>query len=311
MVNAVYNYMFKLNNAVTSSKGAGTFLAKRIDARQKKNIENIEKIQTLDNELESSKTYFNENKEALGEQNAVVKKASVYDYVALTLVILIGIVGTFVVVAGKENILMIGAGMMFVSFGIGIGLYFGFVQKVQTQLKTSPPEIAEPFVSLSSQPYVEGGANQQLQYEVVFDQVSNFMENTIFIINTLRTYKTYGNMNASTRREVLFFEGVNQQLRNSTAKLRGALNISVFGILMHKYKMMFFCFLAFIIALTITLHAMAREHETVQQAIIVVSCVITFLAFIFFVIARNYLVRTNPGKRYWGGISQGKQYMLQ
>lgn len=312
LVDAVYSYLFKLNYDITVESGSGVLLNKRINKRFDKNKQNIDKIKALDDQLDSSKNYFNTHKQLLDQQNEVVRKANAYAYGGLAVLLFICLVGTFLfVVMHYEKVLMAGSALLIITFVVGISLYMAFVKKIEPDIKYARNDVAESFVgesdtaALAAQAVTPSLETEKLQFEVFFDQVSQFMSNTVFISNTLRTYKTYGNYNNTTRREILFFQGIYDQMQNSSAKLRAALSLTAFNIMMNKYKMMFFLILAFIVALTLTTHSMATDQPRVQTGIIAFACILTISIFTVFVMITNRMVHTNSRRRYFGGKMEG------
>jgi len=131
---------------------------------------------------------------------------------------------------------------------------------------------------------------------VILAEFSNALSNTIYVGLILQTYSGYGNMNAVSRREISYFDGVEFQMSQTRHQLHAQHRSMNLGAKQAANTVRAATFLGLIVALTA---ALAVSFPAAQVYVFTIGGVATVATVSMFYFMRMQYVRTDGSKMYY------------
>ena len=297
--NAIYGWIQQMNYVIKNKGGAATVLNDRINRRVKTYATQVDGINTLDDTVTDNKDVTALTQTENDKQVELVRKSKMFSYVAISVLVCVGVGSCAIVMLtnSTRSTRMITGGVLIatsVVAAIVVNYLFGY--------EISSKEGFTTYSRYDTLPSTTTIANIDLQFK---RQVLAYLENTMYVVNTLRTYKAYGNMNKSLDREIANYTVVNERLQSATSKLKQSIALVTFHKKMYEYQIAFFILLSILLSVSVTLYVVFEESPTMQGRIMQIAIAITVIMFITIIIAQNSLVHTDPRKKYWMTASIG------
>ena len=129
---------------------------------------------------------------------------------------------------------------------------------------------------------------------VMIDNIITFANSTYFFNNILKVDKAYGDMNLIVNKELDYYTNQLSEMTQQNARLTSAVNLVKISSFSHKYRLYFMLFLTAIISLTIEFWVVTNSH-----VVLIISLIVTIIAFIYYLIKLSSNVRTDADKYYW------------
>ena len=298
LLNAVYRLMVQANYIIQNPDGAAVVLNKKLDKRVKNYGKTLDYINEIDSIITDNKAGVEMTQQDFDKQTELVKKSNVLNYIALSafLIISFGLVTILMINKEKHTKLIICAFLLASSIVILLVIYYQYRNRLKEYFG-SPLSMYSLTADTTNFIYIE---------KIMMTEASSYIVNTEFIVNTLRTYKAYGNLNTSTTRELTFYRGINERLITAKTKIKNATSILMFKRKINQYTMAFYCILSIVFSLAVSIYLFFDESIKVRQILVVISGLIVVTLIIVFIMLRNDLVHTSPRNKYWSNVDKNK-----
>ena len=132
---------------------------------------------------------------------------------------------------------------------------------------------------------------------IILSQVDSYLANSIQIVSLLVTYKGYGDMNFSTKKEQAYYENTNAKLEIEKETIASTNRIMVREGKVSRYRVYYF--LELLVTITIASLLSVYLPGATTFATVLASLLILLFTWLYIMNVNN-LVRTDGSKLYWG-----------
>ena len=297
----IYGLLNKANRDITNSGGVvpnlSTVLQKKITQYNADSVE----INALDTDVRKRRDELLSRKQMLADTAAVHTRQRRLEYIAVITFLLLSSAGVGIVVfPGEPKQKYIGCAILVLAAIINAF--------VLTTLKAR---------SGSGSRYREGFAGTITDGEHASDTIADYtaaakeealkyLDNTVSLTMLLATYRAYGNINHSMKKEIGYFSDSSEQLLIAGEKVKGAYDSG------YMQDVQFAALTNFLISLSIIVAGVTSGYvasnalgdaggvgDKVRTFVLGAGGVFAAIALILFILEMNGRVHTSPKKLYW------------
>jgi len=289
-----YTSKYKTQSTIT---GADIESSELYDIKQSIS-KNITKYRNNQSEINSLAPVFNKNKKdlrstqlQLTSRKEQAYKLKIYEYVALTILLLITIFAFVIIIMPFEK-----------SMKLLLTTLLTVIVIVNTyilQLVFNRPGIHEKFAGSLQQ----GNDDISVANISFMDAASSYLLQTETLNIMLQSNNVYNNTNESLSKELSYFNDASEQLANGNEKVKSVYKSSYITQIEYSSAIQLFKTLSIIVAGFTIAYVTLDYLDITGSAYIWVSCITGFLmviALIIYMLEVSVRVRTDPKQMYWG-----------
>jgi hypothetical protein len=260
-------------------------------------------ITTVNTALKANKTILQDTVDRVSSQQKNVGVSKWYQYIALTLLIVVGVVQGLIITSDlpdeKKTVYTTGV------FGISIVSALILYVIEMRYFAVSPEGFVSPTLSTYSN-VANIGANTSMASktsmfsDIILKLASEFMDNTTYISLVLQSYRAYGVADYSMKKELKYFSDKNEQIGNESNKLRSVGNVVGLTSRSAFSRTLFYIELLAIMATTALFYVLLAPYPDLQTYPLYIGGFLVVVVMFAYILAVTRLVRTDSSKIYWG-----------
>ena len=283
VITDVGSSVYKLNTDIQDRINKYTIARNGIEQQAQELTDNKLNLRVESDRLAVSKSYMTKNKNV---------------FIAYLVLFITVIVLSFTILSSS----ILSDNMKRLSMGILAGISLIAVAVMYTVnryvLKEYFQNFTTPDLSIASIIQTTDWASERNNLiSIILSQVDSYLANSIQIVSLLVTYKGYGDMNFSTKKEQAYYENTNAKLEIEKETIASTNRIMVREGKVSRYRVYYF--LELLVTITIASLLSVYLPGATTFATVLASLLILLFTWLYIMNVNN-LVRTDGSKLYWG-----------
>jgi hypothetical protein len=310
LAESLYLIVAHANYQIENISGMTAQLNKRARLRQFRYEDNIDRVNRLSDDLETSRTEYTDRKGVFDGKKDTDRRVNIFNSVttALFILVLLACISAVVFPFEQRTKLTICVWIISITIISSLILYFSYNRAVTEAFYSSARESLSSF-SRTGSSLGSWDDEVELINTATIVQAEKYLQNIIYTANIMNTYKTYGNANTSLSRELQFFYGMRDNIDNQAAKTKQAGNIVQLSSIEKMYRIYLLISLMIIVSLAFTGYIGVEDNVNMQNKIIYFAVFLSIMAFVFYIISINRRVRTETRHYYWKDPGNPDKYV--
>jgi hypothetical protein len=264
----------------------------------------VGQIDSVNSHINTQKININNVQQLISQRQALQKKQRIYEYVAMAVMIAIATGASIAIVMPMENSkkMMICGCIVVVS----IINFFALGAVIKNTTVETFAYSANPDINASVDTLTSDLSNTADYINVIKDQISLYIDNTINLTVLLETYRAYNNVNFSMQKEIAYYTEASQDLASTLINTNNYYDLSFMQQVKYSSLLNLFKSLGLIIAGVATAYIALEGTQSMQTTVCVIGFILAVVSLVIYIMEITSHVHTKTHTYYWNNPDKKK-----